>query len=477
MKKIKKLFFVLLLGCSSQLWAQSDAMLNFSWSNPLRTYYSPSLPYYHDAYIALPALSGINAQVYNAFLPYNDIFIRDAEGYPVSIQTEQFLQKLKKENWLSLNTNINLLGFGFRVNSKLFLSLDIRFRADISAAYSKDLFGLILQGNMAYLGDENPARLAFKANVNAYQEYGVGVQYKLPMGFTLGVRPKLLFGAANLQTRTLAADLYTHPETYALRMHYDAAINASLPFPYQLSTDTIGFDFAGFSAGNLFRNVGGAIDLALRYEIDSIFSVNLGVRDLGFIRWKSNCVELTSVLADNGDFYNDGFLQFEGVTETQLEQLMNNDEYLNQVLDSVVGYFPLNDSVIAAYNTMLNPKIYAQFDAQLNKNHKFSLLAQGEFIGKWFNPSLTVAYSGFYGKTLELGVAYTIKKRSFANLGVSLGLHLRAVTLYAACSDVLTAFKPSRLSNCSVQAGLIVHWRTKKFKETLHNSVVTKYDL
>ena len=443
------------------IYAQIDAPLTFAWVNPLKNYTTPAKPTFYDAYIALPALSAINLQVYNNFLIYNNLFIRDAEGYPIAMDTESFYSKLSNNNTLNINTDLNLLGFGFRTSKKCFIALDCKFRFDASLSYSKDVIGLLLHGNMAYLGEENPAHLNLNANIKAFQEWGVLIHTNISKKFNLSFRPKLLWGILNLQTNKLNITLTTDPQTYNLTANYNASLQLASIVPYHFEPN-FSVDFNHLIPRDFFRNFGAGIDIGAYYKFNRYFSLELGASDLGFLKWKTNCQQISSNLANGGSLYHEGNLVFNGLTTDQINSLINDPDYLSTFLDSLKGYFPLQNSIIENCISYLTPKIYTQFDITLNKNNKFSFLFHGELQTNNFLPSFVVAYSGFYGKFLELNLLYTLKKNSYTNFGAYLGLNMKGLTLYAACSNIVSIIKPTNLSQCTIQAGIVIHWKTKK---------------
>ena len=54
----------------------------------------------------------------------------------------------------------------------------------------------------------------------------------------IGVRPKLLFGLANVKTRYANATLYTDPEDYTMRMNYNIDASIASVIPYSISAGT-----------------------------------------------------------------------------------------------------------------------------------------------------------------------------------------------------------------------------------------------
>ena len=443
--------------------AQDIPVTHFMHLNPFQFYTDVTADLPYNGYVTFPGIGNVNVGVYNNALRYNKIFERDEAGYPIGIKANEFVNSLATfNNAITADVNEEIFGFGFRIKKKCFMSIDYRVRANAEVSFSKDLPGFLVLGNMAYLGDENEADMRIGLQGTAYQELGVGFQQKVNDHWTWGIRPKLLFGALNVQTQSLQARVHTNPDDYALTLNYEAQarLASCMPITMNLNNGSYDFELGEFSRdviGDAFRNLGAAIDLGLRYNPTSKIGVSLSVTDLGFIHWKTNTYQIESCPTNEEEHFDNGDFHFAGLTNDDIELLLS-DGGTETMLDSLADYFPLFSSPTGAYNTMLHSRLQAQFDYKINKSNRLSVLAQGRIYNRSLHPALTVAYNGSFFKIIDVCVAYTLQQKSYDNLAVGLGLNLGPINLYVTTHNILPAFDQTYLSKVTASVGLVVNW-------------------
>lgn len=438
--------------------AQVDMTTHFMRSNPYSADENPAFPQPYNGYVGIPGLSSLSIGLENTSLHYNSLFKKDSEGYPTTITLDKLVDKLhKNNNWLNLSLNEEIIGFGFKAGP-LFLSFSYRVKIEGFLKFSKDLIAFPVKGNMNYLGEDHPADLNANIELNAFQEIGIGIQGNITEKLSIGMRPKLLFGLANIKTNNLQAQIFTDPETYEMRMNYGVDIAAVSAFPTLYSVDGSSIDYAYDEWRNIFKNLGFAIDLGANYTINDHFGVGASVNNIGFIHWRTPGLKITSNLSDQGQFYEDGNFFFDGLTVDQIINLIDNDAYRKSFIDTLKNYFPVKmDEHISGYK-WLNPRFNLEGYYQINHMHRFSALFQGTFIGKSFYPRFMLAYSGRFGKVFELCVNYSIMPASYTNIGVGLGFNLWPVYLYLATDNIIGAVTPLSANTVNAKLGLLIKW-------------------
>ncbi|MEG2071198.1 MAG: DUF5723 family protein, partial [Bacteroidales bacterium] len=399
-----------------------------------------------------------------------NMFSRNKDGYPTTMTADKLVSKLSKNgNWLSSSVNEEILGFGFRVN-RSFFTFSYRLRMDEYFRFSKDVLALPILGNMNYLGEDHPANLNVRMNMNAYQEISVGAQIEVNKRLYIGVRPKLLFGMANVRTQNASAQLYTDPESYKMKMRYnlEAEMMSIVPLFDQEGSFEPDYDYllAHWQSG--FQNVGSAIDLGVVYRINDHFGVSAAVNDLGFITWKTGGQKITGSISNAGDLYTNGDIVFDGLNFDEIDKLLNDPDYLNAYLKQLGDYFPVERTPLEKYTTALSSKIMVEGYYNFGKNHRVSALFQGRVVNKSFLPAFTLAYNGTFFRIIDVCVNYTMAKHNFANLGLGLGLNLGVFHLYVATDNIIAAVNPLNNTNVNAQVGILFNWgkiQEKKIKE------------
>ncbi|MDR1345165.1 MAG: DUF5723 family protein [Bacteroidales bacterium] len=471
---MQKLYINLLLSIGisslcllSPLQAQVSSPAGFMHYHPLFSGDNPARFTHANGYVGLPGYSNLQIKLLNSLVKLNHMLRYDHEGYPTAIDLDNWVDKLKlNNNWLRFELNEELIGFGFR-EKFLFFTVSFNFHADAGLKASKDLFGLFVKGNMNYLGDQT-AELKAMVNANAYTELSLGVQAQVNKRIYIGARPRLLFGLAQVRTKSLEASVHTNPETYDVTLKYSADAEARSVLPLLAEDNTL--QFGQFNVadmlGKMGKNMGFAIDLGAVYRINQRFGVELSVHDLGFIRWRTEGVRFQSAVQNGGNFYENGSFKLSGLTSDIVKAILNQDNKpLNNFIDSLSSYFP-NDlkQTTGSWTTMLNTRIHIGGYFDLTPKHRFMVQMQGLIIGKSFLPAVTVAYSGRISDFFDISVPYTIMPGSYDNLGLGIGFNIYGLYLYAATQNALF-MRRGLGSQLNLQLGIVVNWGYKKAQE------------
>lgn len=479
MKKI--VFSLAILFCALIIQAQNSEIIHFSRYNPLSNYYNPALYTPYNGYVSFPVLSNVNLSFQNSGFKYKNLFRLGDDGTPHTLTLNNFVNKLsKKNNIITFNLNEELFGFGFRVK-KLFFSVSQRIRYEGTFHYSQDLFGLIAFGNLNYVGPHNPASIDMRFNTSLYSETSVGVHYQINDKLYIGIRPKLISGYMNVNVSDLSFKVYTDPDDYSLKMHYNGELRFATPIPiFRVENNQIKLvdfssmngtsDYLNLAKKSLSGNLGAGIDLGALYRFNNQFGVSIYANDLGFIKWKTSTISIkTKPLAESEFVDSEGNVVFSGITKEMLDKLMNGASFseafgIPSSMDTFFqSLFVMEE--LPHYFTSLTTKIGAEGYYQINESNRFSALFRGYLVNSTFIPSLSLAYNGTFWNFIDVVASYTMTKNSFANLGIGLGVRLGPVHFYSGTDNILAAFNPLNSSLMNVQFGLIFDWGIKKAKE------------
>lgn len=457
MKQIYILFSIILLSTIT-VSGQVEMTTHFMRNNPWSSDENPASLQPFNGYVGIPALSSVSFSLTNTAFHYNRLLKKDSDGYPATLTLDRFVKSLHKEaNWLNFTLNEEILSFGIR-HKMLFFSFSYRIKAEEFFNFSEDIFAFPVNGNISYLGEDNPARMKANISVDAYQEFGFGVQAMITDKLFIGARPKLLMGLANVKTNKLHANIFTSPDTYNITMNYEADVTAVSAWPslYSQGDTTVGINFNEWK--NIFNNFGFAIDLGGSYQINEHFGVAAAVNNIGFIHWNTPGVKISSSLSDQGQFYNEGNFFFDGMNPDQIIDLIEDQKYLQAFIDTLIDYFPLaTEDHISSYQ-WLNPRFLVEGYYQINPQHRFSALFQGTIVGKNFYPRFMVAYSGLFGRVFELCVNYSLMPSSYTNIGVGVGFNWSNLYLYAATDNIFGIVTPLNSNSCNLRFGMLVKW-------------------
>ena len=462
MNKLFRVFiFIALAFALGSVEAQKVSPVDFMRMNPYQIKANPAADLPYSSVMGI-AVGNIGLDFQHSTLRYDNLFDFDAEGRPATFNLKQFANSLKENNFMGLDVNVDLFTLYKRINKGM-LTFNYGVRAQGDMSFNDGLFKLLAYGNSAFVGENNPAIVSLDANAKVYQELAVGYQLNVNEELSLGICGKLLFGLANIETDVFEAKLFTNPDSYALRLEENIAMNAALP--NAVYVDEYGNLAADgpFSMGELFRNPGFGLDLAAEYRFNEQFSAVAAIHDLGFIHWGKNNIGMTGKINDAGQFYDDGSFLFEGMDIDQLQRVFSDDWYREQFLDTLRQYFQMDFNKVGAYNTRLNTSVLLRGNYNLNPYNCFSVQMQGCFLGSGFRPALTLAYNGSFFNMIDVCATYTMMKSSFANFGLGLAFNLGTFHIYATSNNVIGFFNPFNTGGLNAQVGIVFNlWLPEK---------------
>ena len=440
MKKIYRLFIIMMLSLmAGTSKAQNDGISltllpHFSYNN----FYNPAMPVESNFVVGV-GVSNIGLSVFNSSIRYDNLYsVVDGVSY---FDANKFINSLEEhDNFINSNFSLDLFRLGGRIG-KLFIDFDWRMKYNGEFHYSRDFLGFFINGNGNYLGDDNPADFSIGADVNFYSEMALGLQYKINDKLSVGIRPKLLLGVANLSINDDGTKIYTDENTYEMtadvNLNIEASTMLSMNDLLRLSEFATYFDsnapLVMNEVVNFKENIGFGIDFGASYTFNEHFGVAAGVYDLGYIKWKDAKVKHNHI--DNV-VVNDALIDdFNNLLNMNLEF---TDLYENLIKD-VWG----NDSIYSGdvYKTSLKTRVMLQGYYELCPLARFTAIGQMYYIKKQFRPALTLAYSGSFWRFLNFTASYTMSKYSGNSIGAGIGFNIGPLNIYAVTDNIMIVSK------------------------------------
>ena len=257
--------------------AQQVSPVDFMRLNPYQMNANPATDLPYQSVMSL-VIGNIGLDVENTTLRYDNLFEFDAQNRPSIVNLRQFANSLKENNFLGVQANWDLFTLYKRFDKDLWtFNWGVKVQGDLK--YSDGLFKLLGYGNSAFVGEDNPVKVNMDLNLMAYQEWAIGYQMNVTEQLSVGGKAKLLFGVVDVKTDVFNAELYTDPDTYALRLKEHALVKAAMPNAVYIDETGKLMGNGPFSMGELFRNPGFGIDLAAEYHYDEEFSVVAAIQE------------------------------------------------------------------------------------------------------------------------------------------------------------------------------------------------------
>lgn len=429
MKKLYRYLIIIALICSSLVAkAQNDGIgLTLLPQMPYVNYYNPGIKMPYNGMVGV-IFSNINVSMYNSSVKYSNLYGNDK----TVIDGVKFVNSLDDDNVINFNFSMEMVNAGFRVN-KLFFNIDWRLRMTGNFGYSQDFVGLFVFGNAHYMGADNPCDFSLSLDASVFQEFAISAQYEINDKLTVGIRPKLLSGIANIVVDNKDTKIFTDPNTYAITADVDMNLKmASLLEGNPQTIEDIGKMLDSVQKSDMFdfgENIGIGLDLGASYTINEHFGVAAGIYDLGYIKWtdaKVKKVNKKAVTLNDAVFddYND-------LTNLELDY----SSMLKDVIDEVWGDELLEQG--ADYKTYLKTRFMVQGYYELNPMVRATAIGQMYFVKGKVHPALTLAYSGNFWNHLNLTLNCTMSKYTGTAVGAGIGAHFGAFNIYAVTDNIM----------------------------------------
>lgn len=419
--------------------------------------------------VGVPAISGIYVSASNSGFVYKDAVTLGSDD-SLTLTPITALDAMKDLNYLEQELRLDIIHFGFRIKSKNYIGVNVSLREQYRLIYPKDLFTLAFVGNgltpseaQSTFGSSEYGLLGETANldgfgIDATTWTEVGISYSRRLlendALTIGVRPKILFGATNIYTRESQLSLYTNPTTYDLESQANLVINTNVPGnDGSLELDSIEaftIDPNNIEPGDFFQNLGFGLDVGASYNITDKINVSASATDIGFITWKGNPQTFELVGGDT-------FSGIQGIEDELLTAETTGDVQDSTILDILQegltdGY--KYDTDLDKYRTWLTARYNLGLNYQVTDRSNVGLLLNGRVVKSKLRAAMTASYNFRLRKWIGFSANYSIYNGSFLNVGTGLSLNLFPVQGYIVFDNVLAPFIPHNTKNVMVRLGM-----------------------
>lgn len=442
------LFLILLLIIINKAFAQQGYNAQFIRALPLQHSTNPAYTPCYSYYIGFPGLTGLQFQTENSGFTVKNVLYKTPDD-SVHFSTDKLLNSIKKNNYLSVGLENDIIAFGFKIK-KGYLHFNLSERFNSTVFYTKDMLDFLVKGNSSFIG-KNVSFKSIGLNANYYHEIGIGYSREIDKKWTAGIKVKYLAGIANIYTKKSDISIYTDPSDYALTVKTDFSLYSSLPGTSMLPEDSVDFSIEGknFSKSLMkFKNSGLAFDLGVQYKYNDKLKFGASIIDLGYINWKSNTKNLVSSKST-------GSYTFRGI---DINEFFDNDstkfdDKINEVIDSLSANLGLK-TTYSKYRSNLISKIYLSGMYDVSQRDHLGLLIRSDIYQSKLKTALTIHYNHEFGKYLSLMTGYSLMTNNYLNLGFGFALNVGSVQLYTMTDNVITFLSPYKSKYGNLNFGI-----------------------
>lgn len=429
-KIVSVLIVCLTLFASIKSNAQKD-ILYFLREAPQVTQYNPAITPNNSFYVSL-LLGTTDIGVHTSGFSYHDL-IHKHPVYPDSLQLdlENFRNTLSDDNFVNINYDMDIFGFGFRIGKNYF-NYDLSMVIDTRLNFSKGIFDLILDGSSSENGNIRLLDGHF-IEVNSYISNAFGYARDINDRLSVGARVKLLTGLANIHTNNANLEIkFDEGEKISAHGEIDILTSNILG---DLSINSIFSDNANaefIMAENLDailsqgkQNMGFALDLGASYRLFDNLELSISAIDVfSILNWKTH----TSQLVNNKPFEE---IVFEGITSSIDSIETNAEAQLNTLADSLISALDIRSQTANAYTSSLPAKFYFGATYNFGKvNYLHALFQTKVKGGKIYDTHFSLFYS-LHTRLLSLSFGNMFRASNLFNPSALISLKLGTAQIYA----------------------------------------------
>ncbi|MBO5875152.1 MAG: hypothetical protein J6Q20_01350 [Alistipes sp.] len=378
-------------------------------------------------YVNFPMLGGVSLGVNNNFLSIENMLYPTKEGLVTfmhkSVDRNDFLKRLPRNNTLQLSLSEQLVGFGAHTK-RFFWSFGMNVRMDVSANIPKQFFSLVTS-----LGQGEYSMKNMSLGLNTYMETYLGAAIPIKEIATVGFRVKGLVGMVHASLDVNNTMINVTDESVSARLAGELRgcapmAKALIPEGEEVDVDEMLSNIGKVGIGGM-TNGGVAFDLGAEVRLlDDHLRVSAAVTDLGFISWNKNATVSAKM---GGAFAYNGFDLQTGEVD------LNKEDITFEGVDSPKGYLQrMNCSInVGAEYTILNNRI------------SFGLLSHTKFCQMFNYSELTASVNFKPLRWLTATVSHTLLNKNQPGVfGFALNLHPAGFNLFLGADFIDLKFAP-----------------------------------
>ena len=447
--RIIVLIFTFLIGLNS--FSQNKQVLYDFAGLPQTLLLNPGLETDYKFHIGMPLLSGISSEIKSTGFSLSEIF--SVNNNTINDKISAVLNKIDANDYLKVNTQIEVFSAGFRFDKKTYVSFGFYQELDAIGYLPKDALTLINQGNTSYLNKSfSISEMIYKLDVLGVIH--AGISRKVSDKLTLGGRFKVYSSALNLETTNNQGTFTTVLGNNNMYIHHLDNVNLNLRSSGLISNNEYISDASTYIENSLLGgNLGAGVDVGFTYHVTPQLQFSGSLIDFGFVQHTKNIKNnliVGSYTFEGIEFEFDSNRNYWGELDAELkEQLPIVD---NQ--DSYTSWRPAKLNVAIKYSFGEKRSKYC-YDNTLKD---FYTNAFGAQLYSVFRPlRQQFAFTSFYEKSfsnkLQAKITHTIDDYSYYNIGVGVSAKIWKINFYGILDNLTKLSDISTSNNVSLQFG------------------------
>jgi len=337
----------------------------------------------------------------------------------------EFLKKVRKNNFITPEFDVQLFGLGFNAGRNTYVFLDLTERISGDIVLPGDLIKLGLGGNEDFVG-KTISLDNLNIGLQYFREAGAGFSTLVGNNLRLGLRAKMFFGLAGADLQNNGLSLTVNEDfTHTLNANLMANISGPVQFYFDAENnpDSVNVDEDQLKSPGFFLNTsnsGLGLDAGAVFSITPAFNISMFITDLGYIRWKDN---VTAMKAESR-------FEFSGIN---VKDVVNGtktfDELTEELLDSLKNSFvKTHDN--RPFKTYLTPCVGLGAGVNITKSFGLGFLSRTYFSSSGMKEAITLSANLNAGNAFSASLGYTATTWSYDNFGAGIAFRTGFLQYY-----------------------------------------------
>ena len=450
---MKKYILFLILAITTSINAQQQ--LSFSFGEiPQNLMLNPGAETNFKSHYGIPVFSNFQLTIGNTGFQMGDLFSNDSRSF--NEKFEKVLDQLSPDDYINLNTKVDVLSFGYRHDNKTYISVGFYEELDLITYLPKDITELVYYGNEPFLNRPfSISELVMKVDMLGVLH--AGMSRKVDEKLTIGGRLKIYSSSLNIETNNNSGTITaTTNNTNIIRQTLD---NLDAEIRTSGITDSNGDANESFndvfSNTLLGGNLGLGFDVGLTYHFSPQLEFTGSIIDVGFIKYSKNIRNYTA----KGNYILDG-INFEYNSDDpsdyweQLEEDFNANVPTGETENTYTSWRPMkiNAALKYSFGEKRSKFCYTKTHKQYYYN---SIGFQIHTIMRPLKPqfSFTSFYEKSFSKKIHTKFTHTINDYSAAIFGVATSLQVGKLNIFGVLDNILAVTDVASSNNISLNFG------------------------
>ena len=450
---MKKYILFFILAITSSINAQQQLLFSFG-EIPQNLMLNPGAETNFKSHYGIPVFSNLSFKAGFTGFTLADLFLNDSRDF--NLKFEEVLNKIDSDDYININTVVEVLSAGLRIDDKTYVSFGFYEELDLITYFPKDITELVYYGNEPFLNRPfSISELVMKADMLGVLH--AGMSRKVDEKLTIGGRLKIYSSSLNIETNNNSGTITaTTNNTNIIRQTLD---NLDAEIRTSGITDSNGDANESFndvfSNTLLGGNLGLGFDVGLTYHFSPQLEFTGSVIDVGFIKYSKNIRNYTA----KGNYILDG-INFEYNSDDpsdyweQLEEDFNANVPTGDTENTYTSWRPMkiNAALKYSFGEKRSKFCYTKTHKQYYYN---SIGFQIHTIMRPLKPQLsfTSFYEKSFSKKIHTKFTHTINDYSAAIFGVATSLRVGKLNIFGVLDNILAVTDVASANNISLNFG------------------------